>query len=49
MEMSLTMAYAHTWLEAQVVKADVGEAEDAEVAAVVVAGAGVAAGVEGII
>ena len=45
MEMSLILAHAHTWLEDPEVKADVGEAADAEVAAVVRGGVEVAAGV----
>lgn len=45
LEMSLILAHAHTWLEDPEVKADVGEAADAEVAAVVRGGVEVAAGV----
>lgn len=47
LEMSLILAHAHTWLEDPEVKADVGEAADAEVAAVVRGGSGGSGGCGG--
>lgn len=47
MAMNLKAAHAHTWLEGQVVKADVEVAVDVGAAAVVVEGAAEAVGVEG--
>lgn len=47
LEMSLILAHAHTWLEDPEVKADVGEAADAEVATVVRGGSGGSGGCGG--